>query len=62
MSIIVVTQQPSVAVLAVVNLALVIGHLGLRGTNQWQPDFVPCWLPALRNSFSALADLAPFRA
>ena len=29
-SIVVTTEQPSVAVLAVVNLALVIGHLGLR--------------------------------
>jgi len=40
-SIVVATQQPSVAVLAVVNLALAIGHLGLRRSNQPRPSFVP---------------------
>ena len=40
-SIVVATQQPSVAVLAAVNLAFVIGHLDLRGNNHPRPGFVP---------------------
>ncbi len=40
-SIFVATEQPSVAVLAMVNFALVIGHLGLRGNNPPRAGFVP---------------------
>src|SRR5712691_5418756 len=41
MFVVVATQQPSVAVLAAVNLAFVIGHLDLRGNNHPRPGFVP---------------------
>src|SRR6266550_6671746 len=43
----VTTEQPSVAVLAVVNFALVLGHLVLRGNNQPRPGFVPQKHPML---------------
>jgi hypothetical protein len=54
-SIIVATEQPSVAVFAVVNLALAI-------TNQRRPGFAPCRLPALRIRFSHWLVSEAFRA
>jgi hypothetical protein len=55
-AVVVATEQPFVAILAAVNLALVIGHLASAGTTNGDPDSFravsnPCHLPALRIRF-----------
>jgi hypothetical protein len=54
--VVVTTEKPFVAILAVVNLALVIGHFASAGTtngdpHSFRPKAGPCHLPNLRTRF-----------